>query len=308
MVRTLIGTNQWRCAGASVIGVQHERNGGKCEDAWSCYRISTSIPEVLAVCVCDGAGSAPRGWEGANAISRLAAEWLAANFDWAFAAADETLKAAVFSSIKDGLHVLASDSGTALEDYACTMVALTLASDGRWFVLHLGDGSVIGQLGDEIKVISPPMKGEFVNETYFVTDGDAVANTAVVRSSDPLNDAPPRGFAIFTDGIESSLLNRHNYQVAMPVIRQMFGWLRENPEPQVTEALQINLKEVFRSKSGDDCTLVLVVEGVADSSSESDHGEGQKPSGDRPEDVESQAPNVKTHPFYAQESDESTII
>jgi hypothetical protein len=38
----------------------------------------------------------------------------------------------------------------------------------------------------------------------------------------------------------------------------MLGWLIENPEEEVSKAIQHNLQAVFRQKTGDDCTLGLL--------------------------------------------------
>ena len=38
----------------------------------------------------------------------------------------------------------------------------------------------------------------------------------------------------------------------------MIGWLRDHPEGVVCEALEANLTTVFRERTHDDCTLVLL--------------------------------------------------
>jgi hypothetical protein len=114
-----------------------------------------------------------------------------------------------------------------------------------------------------LRTVSAPRKGEHANQTFFVTEDDAPDNLRVVRGDRTGNVGAALGFALFTDGIEGSLVDRREGKVA-PALRGMFGWLRGNPESEVSDALRCNLEDVFRprSQSGDDCTLVLVVEHV----------------------------------------------
>jgi len=183
---------------------------------------------------------------------------LVENFDRAFVQEEDDLRWSVCSLVKRPLRRMANRSKIKLREYACTVVAAAVCEDGRWVVIHLGDGGVVGLFGEHLRIISQPKKGEHVNETFFITDDDAVDNLSIVRGNERHEEGAISALALFTDGVEGSLINRHTKQVAQ-AIRQMFTWLHCQPESEVGAALGRNLGEVFRVRSGDDCTLVLAV-------------------------------------------------
>lgn len=252
--------SRWKVAGASVIGKQHEATEGRCEDAW-CWarRLLPCGHEAVAACVCDGAGSAANGWVGAQIASRFLVYWLVNNIEKVFSYAGDKHKQVIVSAVKRQLRRLALREKTALCSYACTVVAALTVTDGRWLIAHLGDGAIVGSFGGELRIVSAPRKGEFANETFFVTDDDAAANIDIQSGGLGHPTAPPEAFALFTDGVEGALINRHTGEVSR-VLARMFDWLRNFPEADVCVALENNLTDVFRQRSSDDCSLVLIVQ------------------------------------------------
>ena len=250
---------QWKIAGSSVIGRQHEDAGGRCEDAWSSSRRAMPCgQDALAVCVSDGAGSAANGWIGAQMTSKVLANWLAENVEKMFECDHDDRKWSIAATLKRILRRAAERSGAEIKSYACTVVAVLVVTDGRWLTVHLGDGAVIGKVDGELKALSLPRKGEFANETFFVTDNDAAESLDIQVSSEYESANSVTAFALFTDGVESSLVNRRTGEVSR-VLGDMFGWLGSNSEQDVSAALESNLLQVFRQRTGDDCSLALVV-------------------------------------------------
>jgi len=251
--------SRWKVAGASVIGKQHEQAGGRCEDAWSSARRALlGGHEALAVCVSDGAGSAANGWAGAQMASRVLATWLVDNIEKVFGGVADDRKRVIASTLKRVLRRAADRSGAALKSYACTIVAVLATTDGRWLTVHLGDGAIVGSFGGTLRAVSVPRKGEFANETYFVTDNDAIESIDIQGGDACDSTPPPSAFALFTDGVEGSLVNRRTAEVSR-VLADMFDWLVDNPETEVAAALERNLSQVFRERTGDDCSLAIAV-------------------------------------------------
>lgn len=62
----------WRVYASSVIGSSHRQNNLPCQDAF-CYR---NLGDRLVAVVCDGAGSATYGEQGAALVSRELVEGL----------------------------------------------------------------------------------------------------------------------------------------------------------------------------------------------------------------------------------------
>jgi len=249
-------TGQWRCSGASVVGQSHEREGLGCQDAWASYRTDSAAGAILAACVCDGAGSAKNAQAGAELVSRSIARRLAMYFDKALAEPADALFEAVFE-VREAMGQRADQSQELLRDYACTLVAVAVRDDGHWVAWHLGDGGIIAQLSASTIVLSKPKKGDFANVTQFVSDADAYARVDCYSSLSCNDLGPPFGFALFTDGIEMSLFERTTGTVATAVDK-MLNWHLLADEGKVSEAVRQNLQEVFRTLTGDDCTLVLL--------------------------------------------------
>ena len=249
----------WRVAGASVVGTQHEQMGGRCEDRWAADRSpDRNGPAVWAAGVCDGAGSAPLGYVGAALVSQFTARWLTAHFEWAVAADPDDLRMALFPAVRRALRRVARRAGCPVWTFSCTLAAVAVSADGRWVAVHMGDGGIAVELGSGLRLVSAPHKGRHANETTFVTTSrfeDAFEGLRVVRSADAA--APPTGFALFTDGVEDSVLDRRTGHVG-EVLGSLIGWLRDHPEGVVCEALEANLTTVFRERTHDDCTLVLL--------------------------------------------------
>jgi serine/threonine protein phosphatase PrpC len=240
--------------------MQHENAGGRCEDAWHIARrvVAGLDQEVVAACVCDGAGSASRGWLGASLVSKLVSSWLVENFVTVLKLSKNDASHEIVAVAKRHLRRLASKSRVQFREFACTTVAVAVAQDGRWISVHLGDGGIVGQFDNGLKAVCVPKKGEFANETFFITDDDAATNIDIQFSSQSNGATSPCGFALFTDGVEASLVNRRSKQVA-PALATILGWLQENPEEEVSKAIEKNLTDMFRRKTGDDCTLALLV-------------------------------------------------
>jgi hypothetical protein len=118
----------------------------------------------------------------------------------------------------------------------------------------------VAQLGEELRLISGAHKGEFANQTYFVTDRDATRHCKLFKGGRTGPESTAYAFALFTDGLENLLIERRDGGLA-PVFVQVFQWLRTYRPEEVSAALQENLLRVFRPNSslGDDCTLALLV-------------------------------------------------
>lgn len=192
-------------------------------------------------------------------VSRVLANWLVDNTEKVYGGGADYQKRVIASNLKRVLRRAAAGSGVALKSYACTVVAALTTTDGRWLTVHLGDGGVVGSFGGALRIVSAPRKGEFANETFFVTDNDAVESIDI-QSGDAGAPTPlPEAFALFTDGVEGALVNRRTGEVSR-VLATMFDWLVNNSEADVAAALETNLKDVFRERSGDDCSLAIIVQ------------------------------------------------
>ena len=140
-------------------------------------------------------------------------------------------------------------------DLSCTLVAVAVDSTGRYIYWHLGDGGIIARIGNEVKVLSIPKKGEYANETFFVTGNNAAEHLRFGVLTEEKQNVT--GFAVFSDGSER-LLYCHTTLAVAPAVAGMLDWHKQADEDTVSKALENNLTDVFRTKTNDDCSLVLL--------------------------------------------------
>lgn len=259
MGRNLDISSRWRVAGASVIGISHQKAGVECQDTWALSQAvhPASLEVVTAACVSDGAGSVGKAFAGARLTAFAVSNWLHEHFTSALTLSQDQIGQSCLAKVRRLVRRAATRAGRSPDEYAATLVAVSARSDGSWLALHLGDGGIIGKFGNQVLVVSPPEKGEFANETWFVTSSDASEHLRIYGS--PFNPelCKPTGFVIFSDGVENGLLDRRNASVAHAA-SIMLGWLRGHSPAIVSKALEQNINTVFREQSYDDCTIVLM--------------------------------------------------
>ena len=244
--------------GASVVGPLHVQMGLPCQDA-SDYWFHESGLGVIAVA--DGLGSAAKSDVGARTA-------VAAGLRTAVAAAgsdltDDTalvgLARAALIAARQALQDRARLEPCDLRDLACTLIVAAIVGD-RVAVAHVGDGAVVGQGSDGLRLLSAPGFSEYANEVVPLTsDGwqEAVRTTECVSSIKCL--------ALFTDGCQRAALARHDdrYVPYGGFFDPVFAYARELTD--LREAEQ-ELRALLASEKlcrncEDDKTLVVAVLG-----------------------------------------------
>ena len=216
----------WRALGASAIGHDHVRREQPLQDA-----VAAVAAPRPAVAVCDGAGSAPRSHEGAQAAVRafrvavaamepLLADALDADISrdyaedlWRFAAGwiVRALAAAREEAAREG-------TGRA-EDYAFTFAGAVAGRTRTGFV-QVGDGALcVLSRGGWCGLVFEPEKGDYANTTHFVEPGTAEADAHLART---LPTADIAGILAMSDGPAVRMLDLVRGQPA-PVVARMIG-------------------------------------------------------------------------------------
>jgi hypothetical protein len=190
----------WRWAAASQIGTSHVRTGTRKQDAFRCFTTGRN-GSVLCALVCDGAGSAAYGGEGASTIGRVLTIALREHFDTKDdLPTDEDVWGWV-DTARDKLAEAAGARETTRRDFASTLVLLVVAGSEA-LVAHVGDGAVVVRdAAGAWRALSWPESGEYASTTYFVTD-DPAPRLRLSRHPADFDAA-----AIFSDGIEQLALD-----------------------------------------------------------------------------------------------------
>lgn len=237
----------WRVAYASVTGRGHLKAGTRCQDAAAVCRVGGAT----AICVCDGAGSAPRSHLGAAAVAEAIAAFLA--IEAGLGRIGKLTSDLIVAKALQAIEQVANENGGEWSDYACTLLGLAFDGD-KVLTIHLGDGVIAAVQSGFPYALSKPDNGEFANETFFVTSPDAVERTRL-----RLSMVPPEitSFALMTDGAQASLYNRLTGEVSRAV-EQMASWLDEDSEESVANSLRQVIARRLAPRTHDDCTVVVV--------------------------------------------------
>jgi serine/threonine protein phosphatase PrpC len=250
-------TASWHIAGASVMGTSHQHMMPPrgCDDVCSWQYLPESS---LVIAVADGAGSASHAAEGATEAVQSAMD----------VAKDAVTRAQIptdHETWNNMLHALLSTAQKRIGalacfpltpgDYATTL--LTVVITPLWLAaLQVGDGAIILRYNDErIEAATWPTKGEFVNETTFITSSRAHDDAQIII----MPSTEIRGVALMTDGIELISLDMTNHIASAPFFAPFFALMdaegtSSEKEATIRSFLQ---SERVNGRTDDDKTLVL---------------------------------------------------
>jgi hypothetical protein len=240
----------------------HRSPGEESQDAGACF--SLVLPDsrhVLLAAVADGAGSMPRSREGARrAVSASLAMLVrvirrnGADVSRVAAGMGNALRAA-----RAAIRAAAEQERREFGEFACTLV-MTVGLDEGVVTGQVGDGgAVVWCHGGIPELALWPFKGQFVNETAFVTDDSAIGDLRVLA-----RHCEPAGIALFTDGLEPVALDFQREAAHpgffQPLFDQLSGPDAGHPGESLDEELGDWLSEErFDAMSPDDRTLILAV-------------------------------------------------
>ena len=246
---------------ASVTGTSHNRSGLPCQDS-SSYSIAD---EVLIAAVADGAGSAAMSDVGsalaAETSVRTAERLLQECHDHSPHPTHETcLKRVVTGAVECARRDLQQESqrrGVDVRDLATTLL----------LAVHTRDILAAAQIGDGAMVVSDgsgayatfitPQRGEYANQTNFLTSPDAMSKLDVrVECVNGVGDR----LAMFTDGLQNLVLRASDDSPHAPFFNPVFTWLgSQTISSDDTDRKLAAFLESPRvtSRADDDLTLLL---------------------------------------------------
>lgn len=234
-----------RSAGAAVTGTSHTRNQQPCQDA---FEILIRTGGAVA-CVCDGAGSAARAEEGAQALAKGVSVALSREPGRCLQQAGAfDLVAGAIEKVREEL----ARKGE-LADFHATLCGVLMSREGT-LVFHLGDGVIFGIDPDnwEDCVVSEPENGEFAETTWFFTLADWRQRLRVFC-------APPRYrcWFLMSDGAASFAARTAPWRPATNFLQPVQQYLASATSYSASQALQATLDDPrTHSITGDDKTLV----------------------------------------------------
>lgn len=243
---------------ASEVGTSHGVTGAPCQDscAGGVEILNSHDPEpLLWVFVSDGAGSAPRGGQGADTAIGEGIRFVTEKLSRKEFGLGDGFACDLVREVRRAIHAEAEKEQQPVRDYACTFLGLVSTKTGT-ITFQVGDGGIVLDTGNGLELAMIPAQGEYANQTHFVTDDDAIAR----MQSKAYPDRALR-VAAFTDGIQRLALNMTANTPQDRFFTPFFSGLAKatfEHEDQLTGLLQQFLaSDHVNARTDDDKTLVL---------------------------------------------------
>jgi hypothetical protein len=246
---------------ASVVGSSHTKSGLPCQDA---HAVRDARHDRLLLAVADGAGTADHSDRGAALAAETAVDYLYALVgerqpENAEAWRVHMLKA--FSQARSKVLELAASEGLEARQFASTLTVV--AAHPEWLISgQIGDCSAVAQLENgDLKVIAEPQKGEYANETVFLTMNDALDRLDWQTFSAQDLGLRCVSVAVFSDGLSRLAMQLPGNTPHAPFFEPVFRFARN---AQDAESGSVDLAGFLGSdriniRTDDDKTLVVAV-------------------------------------------------
>jgi hypothetical protein len=252
----------WKAIKNSVIGTSHQQRNVVCQD----YGDFVAIGDIIVGAVADGAGSAKYSDIGSHLAVNSALSHLKG---WVNRQKKngKKLQEPITDSGADRLFTQTlekvdaslkqeSNKGYSLRDLACTL--LVFIATRNWIAaMQIGDGFiVIRSENSDYKLLFKPTKGEYANETTFVTSENAFDDMQVEVFAD--------GYYNFicasTDGLERLAIDTRTWIPSPKFFNPFERGLKDNDKKQEEESLKrwLNSPEV-NARTDDDKTLLVCI-------------------------------------------------
>jgi hypothetical protein len=247
----------WRIVGASVQGTSHQKDDIPCQDACG-YRVLLNGAAVIAVA--DGAGTASRSHESAQRAVKQALDSLERDLAYDVPRTEtgwQRLMTSAFRQAREAIARHARRENASLRDFAATLTCAVAS----------GEGLAVGQIGDCLAVAQEKegdgqlfmatqlQRGEYANETFFLTLDDALDHLKVQIYP------PVQALALMSDGLVRLAVNVVENVPHAPFFRPLLDYaIKMEDEKEAQEQLAAFLaSERVCARTDDDKTLVLAV-------------------------------------------------
>lgn len=248
----------WRATVHSAIGTRHAQRGVPCQDYGDYIIQDTAIIGAIS----DGAGSAQYSDIGAQLAVKTALDslqqWLNQQPSLEQQVIEQQAESAFSDALKATVQVLEQEAEAgnyALRELGCTL--LTFMATPSWIAaMQVGDGFIVVKASetDPYQLLFQPEKGEFINETVFVTSEQALDSmqVAVQAGIQPL-------VCVATDGLEKVAIRFQDWQPHPPFFAPFMSCLEsmEDPEERQTYLETFLNSDRLNAKTDDDKTLLM---------------------------------------------------
>lgn len=168
----------WTAVARSDMGTNHQEQGLPCQD-YGDFRL---FKDVMVGAVADGAGSAKHSDVGAQLAVEEVLNYPAEIAQYPQPLSEQEARKLFTQTLKEvlaSLHQRAAKDGYAVSELACTLLVFIATPD--WLTaMQIGDGFIVVRSPESVpQLLFQPDKGEFANETTFITSENALEEMQV---------------------------------------------------------------------------------------------------------------------------------
>lgn len=254
----------WKAVTRFVPGQRHLRDGVPCQD----YGGDRILDQVVIGAVADGAGSAAYADVGAQLATTTVLKYLEASEQWLqdhdaswltlpqekVRSVAQDFFAKAINNVLAAFHQHAQTQRCEIQDFACTLLAFVATPD--WIAaMQIGDGFLVVRLqGEEYQLIFQPDKGEYANQTTFVTSSDALETMQI-----QVLFGQQSFICAATDGLEPVAIRRADWSPFPPFFKPFEEFLQETADPNQEDSYLVDFlkSERLNQRTDDDKTMLL---------------------------------------------------
>jgi hypothetical protein len=229
----------WRTVAASVAGAGHRARDLECQDACAVE----VVDGTLLVAVADGAGSVPRAAEGSSIAVAAAMDSLRAR-----ASSIDACPLGIFEALLAARAALEPD----LAERSTTLLVAAV-TESVLATAQIGDGAIVVRRDGDLDVPAAVERGEYLNETCFLTSRGWLAEcrTAVVPA------AGIDAVAAMSDGLQLLAFDLATGRPHAPFFAPFFGFAASDGDPSELASFLGSAR--VGERTDDDVTLALAV-------------------------------------------------
>jgi hypothetical protein len=256
----------WRTVCQSAIGSFHVQTGLPCQD-YGAYQ--TLGKDILIGAVADGAGSAKHSDLGAKVAVETAIQFIvdlvdeqkAENQAFAESGSEKTLSAVferffplLLTKVQKKFDAVTKGFDVEFPELATTLLVFIATS--KWLAaMQIGDGFIlIKPMGEAYQLLFHPDKGEYINETTFITSTNASEEMQIAVLAKPVEF-----ICAATDGVEKVAINYVNWQPFPPFFQPLEQYLQATEHPLEQDLKEFLERKELNNRTTDDKTLLLAL-------------------------------------------------
>jgi hypothetical protein len=252
----------WKALARSAPGINHVSRGLPCQDygAYQCFDEGNTIVGAVA----DGAGSSKHSELGAKLAVKIA---LLYTQKWLTFLKKRRVKLSslpkqalskhlhkTVEAVKNFLEKVAIARNHTANDFNCTLL-LFIATPNWVAAMQIGDGFIVVKpVNGNYRLVFEPDKGEFINQTNFVTSLHVLQEARIEVLLDKYEFV-----CASTDGLERLAIRTADWVPGSGFFMPLEDYMHATPHPETEDqyVLEFLNSERLNARTDDDKTLLL---------------------------------------------------